>query len=175
MDALKLKIFDVLLDRITVSEFENWLYDSEEILENIKSNSLYFDVITINYRSRTWNTDLNNLVISSLGKNYYEILEIKKACSDIIESETFSEAHSVLNTLTQNFDFDTDYSILWKLYTLKDYFDLVSEGFCKVGTLLSEAKFYSKQTLKLIKTTQSFDKTKTTLESDLIPYVNRKL
>lgn len=54
MDALKLKIFDVLLERITVPEFENWLYDSEEILNDLESNSLYFDVITINYRNKTW-------------------------------------------------------------------------------------------------------------------------
>ncbi len=39
MEALKLKIFDVLTKRIAASEFENWLYNSEEFMNQISLNS----------------------------------------------------------------------------------------------------------------------------------------
>ena len=167
MEALKLKIFDVLTEKITVSEFENWLYDSEEILKNIEVNTLYFDVITVNYKSKDWNTALNRIAINYLGEVYSEIIEIKRLCSSIVESETFSETHNFLKDLAQNFDFDTDYSVLWKLYILKDYFDLVVEGFYKVGSLEKEVVFYSKNALQIIKEGQNLDEIKTTLEIPL--------
>ena len=61
METLKRKIFDVLTGKITVSEFENWLYNCEEILENLDSNSFYFDVIEVNYKSNKCKQLLTNI------------------------------------------------------------------------------------------------------------------
>lgn len=174
MEALELKIFDVLVEKITVLEFENWLYESEEIIGDIELNALYFDAITINYRSKTWEMDLNAIAINHLGEKCCEILEIWKVCTSIIKSETFSETHNVLYGLAKDFDYETDYSIVSELYVLRDYFDLVSEGVCEIGTFKIEADFYSRQTLEIIQENQNFDETKTALERNLKGFKNYK-
>ena len=76
MEAVKLKIFDALIEKITVSEFENWLYNSEEFMNQINSNSFYFDVISINYKSDKWGSELNCLAKECLDGDYIEILKI---------------------------------------------------------------------------------------------------
>ncbi|QXP60530.1 hypothetical protein [Olleya sp. HaHaR_3_96] len=164
MEALKLKIFDVLTKKIAVSEFENWLYDSEEIIENIELNTIYFDAISINYKGKNWSTDLNNIALNYLGETYNEIIEINKLCSAIIESEAFPETHNLLSDLQRNFDFDKDYSVLWKLYILKDYFDLVAEGVYQIGTFKKEADYYSKKALEIILKNEKINEIKTKLE-----------
>ena len=167
MEALKLKIFNVLVGKITVSEFEDWLYTSEELLNNLENNVLYFDVITINFRSKSWMSDLKNVVLNNLGSSYLEIHEIKVICSNIMNSKTFHETHKIVNDLARNFNDDTDYTILWELYRLKDFFDYVEDGFCNIETLEIEAKFYSKQVLKTIQEHQEIDKLKAKLELSL--------
>jgi len=167
METLKLKIFNVLTKKITVSEFENWLYDSEEIIENIELNTIYFDTIQINYKGKNWSTDLNNIALNYLGETYNEIIEINKLCSAIIKSEAFPETHNILRDLERNFDFDKDYSVLWKLYILKDYFDLVTEGVCLIGSFKIEANYYSKKALKTILKNEKINEIKTKLERNL--------
>ena len=58
MKALEYKIFDVLTERITVSQFENWLYTNDELLSNLDSNPYYFDLFTINYSNDEWSKKL---------------------------------------------------------------------------------------------------------------------
>ncbi len=170
MEALKLKIFNVLVDKITVSEFENWLYTSEEILGSLENNLLYFDVITINFRGKSWMSDLKSIVLNSLDSSYAEILEIKEICSKITSTKTHQETHKIINYLAQGFNYDTDYLILWELYRLKDYFDYVEDGFCYVGNIEIEAKFYSEQVIKIIQETREIDNIKVKLELALQPF-----
>lgn len=174
MAALKLKIFDVLTEKISVLEFEKWLYNSEEFISQINANSFYFDIISINYKSDKCTSELNELAKKHLGYDYLEILTIKKICSSIIKSETFKETHRILNAMAEDFDCDTDFSILWKFYSLKDSFDLVEECIYDEGTLQIEAKFYSNQAVEIIKKFKSFDELKSELEVDLIPFKSSK-
>ena len=170
MEALKLKIFNVLVDKITVSEFEDWLYTSEEILNNLENNLLYFDVITIDFRGKSWRLDLKTIVLNALNSSYFEIIEIKEICSKIVNAKTYQEIHKVINHLEEDFNYDTDYAILWELYKLKDYFDYVEGGFCYVGTEEIETKFYSEQVLKTIQEKQDVNDIKVVLELALQPY-----
>ena len=174
MEALKLKIFNVLTEKIQVSEFETWLYNSERFLNEIDSNSFFFDILSINYKSDKWALELNNLIIEFLGGDCLEVLKIKNSCLSILESETLKETYEILIYLTRDFDYDTQYSILWKFYTLRDYFGLVDEGIYKIGTLQIEAKFYAKQTIEIITKIEDFNELKTALEVDLIPFKRSK-
>lgn len=96
MKALKLKIFNVLTENISVLEFEKWLYNSEEFMSQINLNTLYFDVISINYKTELWALKLNNLAKEHLNADCLEILKIKKDCLQVLESYSFQETHEIL-------------------------------------------------------------------------------
>ncbi|WP_034060522.1 hypothetical protein [Lacinutrix jangbogonensis] len=170
MDTLKLIIFDVLTEKITVSKLENWLYNSEEIMNEIDLNSFYFDVISINYKSCSWKLELNHLAECHLHNDYLEILTIKRSCLNIIESETFEDTHKMLTAAVRDFEYNTGYSILWVFSRFKDYFDLVKEGIWKKGTLKNEVKFHSKKTIEIIKNFKNIDELKSQLEENLKPF-----
>ncbi|RZN83860.1 MAG: hypothetical protein EVB11_03825 [Winogradskyella sp.] len=175
MKALKNKIYQLLIEKITVSEFENWLYNSEEILSKLNSNAFCFDVISIDYRSSDWHEELNKLIQTNFEDDYLEIIRIRKWCSKILKSQTFTEINDVFEIVYQNFDFDTEYSIYWEFYTLRDYFGLVEDGIWKVGTLIQQAKHHSNQTIKIIAKYDDFKSVKKALEGNLIPFKKETL
>lgn len=167
METLKRKIFDVLTGKITVSEFENWLYNCEEILENLDSNSFYFDVIEVNYKSNKWKQLLTNIFKEYISEEQIEVFRIENICEKIISSKTFDETHLILKEEFKDFNYDTNFSILWKLYLLYDHFEFVIEGFKQERELEAEAKFYAKETLNIFEKSDDFEILKIILEQEL--------
>lgn len=167
METLKRKIFDVLTGKITVSEFENWLYNCEEILENLDSNSFYFDVIEVNYKSNKWKQLLTNIFKEYISEEQIEVFRIENICEKIISSKTFDETHLILKEEFKDFNYDTNFSILWKLYLLYDHFEFVIEGFKQERELEAEAKFYAKETLNIFEKSDDFEILKIMLEQEL--------
>jgi hypothetical protein len=167
MEAIKSKIFDVLTNRISITQFENWLYDSEEILENLKEDSLYFDVVTINYKSKSWRTDLKAITLNKFTFEFTEIVKIEESCTLIVNAKTAEEIYNVISKLVKDFNFETDYSILWEFLRLKDYFDLVKEGLISVGNLEKQSRFYASKTLKIVSNGEDFESIKKDLEQSL--------
>lgn len=167
METLKRKIFDVLTGKITVSEFENWLYNCEEILENLDSNSFYFDVIEVNYKSNKWKQLLTNIFKEYISEEQIEVFRIENICEKIISSKTFDETHLILKEEFKDFNYDTNFSILWKLYLLYDHFEFVIEGFKQERELEAEAKFYAEETLNIFEKSDDFEILKIILEQEL--------
>jgi len=170
MKALKQKIFEVLTNKIGVCQFEEWLYNTEEITSQLDINRFYFNVITINYKSNDWTNELNNLVESEFDEDYLEITRIKDWCLNILKSSTVEEIRAVLEDVYTYYNFDTEYNICWEFYTLRDYFGLVEEGVLKIGILIEQAKYYSVQTLNIMSNYESFNDLKLALEERLITY-----
>ncbi|WP_298755758.1 hypothetical protein [uncultured Psychroserpens sp.] len=168
--ALKDKVFKVLTEQISVTEFEEWLYNSEELLSQIESNTFAFDAISINYKSNEWNSKLNTLLKEYQCDELLEIITIRKACVAILISETFEDTYELLKISTRNFDYDTEYTILCEFYSFRNYFGLVEEGFWKIGVLEVELKLYAKQIVELINEYQNFERVKEALKLDLKPY-----
>ena len=169
MEALKLKIFDVLTEKIAVSEFENWLYNSEEFMNQIDSNSFYFDVISINYKDEKWQKQLDDLTRRKYDEDFMILYNIERCCIEILESQNPEKIYQILSKLVHDFDYDTDYNILWEFYSMKDYYELFKEGFCPKYNLLQEAKFYATQVIYLTKNCKNFEETKKALTKDLKP------
>lgn len=76
MEALKLRIFDVLTEKITVSEFENWLYNQNEIINNLNTNSFYFELISIDYTTENWAKKLHKLSKETYDDDFVSISNI---------------------------------------------------------------------------------------------------
>ncbi|WP_397364061.1 hypothetical protein [Olleya sp. R77988] len=175
MEALKLKIFDVLTGKITVSEFENWLYNCEEFISLINSNSFYFNVISINYKDEKWKKQLDNLVKEKYNENFKLVYKIERSCLEIIESNEPKKVYEILTKLTLNFDYDTDYYALWDFYSIHSRFDTFYGSMFNENELLKEAKFYAKQVIESTKNSKNFVETNETLMKELKSYESEKI
>lgn len=176
MEVLKLKIFDALTEKIAVYEFENWLYNSQEFMSQIDSVPFYFDVISINYRDEKWSDNLEKLF-----KEYYYygdlqiIYKIEKSCLEISKSESPEMVYQILSSLLDDFDYQTDFDILWKFYSIKNCFECFDGSFFNKYELQKETKFYSKQVIGLIENCKDYKEIKQALELGLTPLQTREI
>lgn len=175
MEALKFKIFDALTEKITVSEFENWLYNSQEFISLIDSIPFYFDVISINYRDEKWSDNLEKLFKEYYYEDLQVIYKIEKSCLEIIKSESPEIVYKILSNLLDDFDYQTDFDILWKFYSIKYYFECFEGSMFNKYELQKEAKFYSKQVICLTEKCQDFKEIKQALELGLTPLKTREI
>ncbi|MWW24285.1 hypothetical protein [Algibacter lectus] len=123
MEALKLKIFDVLTEKIAVSEFENWLYSSEYINQKIKADSLFFNVININYREAKSIKELKEITASIFTDEELLVVNLLQGCKKIARSESFENFKNHISNIVSDFDCNTDFNSFWEFYEIYYGFD----------------------------------------------------
>lgn len=175
MEALKLKIFQVLTEKITVLEFENWMYNSEEFMSKINNDSFYFDVISINYKDENWFKKLEQLANKEFTEDFLFLFKIKNSCLEVMKSSNARETYQILSKLLVNYNFDSDYEIVWKFFNIHDCLETFNGSMFNENTLFEEAKFYSKQVIELTKNCIEIEDLKRLLMLDLLPFKNEEL
>ena len=129
MEALKLKIFDVLTEKIAVSEFENWLYSSEYINQKIKADSLFFNVININYREAKSIKELKEITASIFTDEELLVVKLLQNCIKIKNAEASKNIKKSVVGIISDFDYCTDLNPFWEFYDVYcsynsyDYFE----------------------------------------------------
>lgn len=123
MEALKLKIFDVLTEKITVSEFENWLYSSEYMNQKIKGDSLFFNVVIINYREAKSIKELQEIASEIFSEEELLVFRLFRNCLKIANSDTTEHLKKYVLNIITDFDFDNDLDAFWEFYDIYYSFD----------------------------------------------------
>ena len=108
MDALKLKIFDVLTEKISVSEFENWLYSSELLDEKLKENSLMFEVVNVNYKLENSLKMLKNIASTIFDDEDFLVIKIEDNCRKIINTNEPEKIKDYVFNIIQDYNFDIE-------------------------------------------------------------------
>ncbi len=167
MKALKHKIFNVLIEKITVSEFENWLYNSEEIIENLDNNPYYFDLISINYKNDKWQNEFKNLVKKNYGTDLLILSRLEVICSKIIHSKNINDCHWLISEIIKDYNYETENIVLFDFYSLYSQFDLINLGYMSDSNYSSEAKYISSLFLNKVENFNSLDEKVNALKSSL--------
>lgn len=153
METLKLKIFEVLVEKITVLEFENWLYNSEFLKEELKSNSLIFSLVDLNYRNDNIIKKLEEVTSGILCEEEKITLVIEQECRNIINVSNSKEIEKSVLRIIEDFDFDDDFQVLWNFYDIyhsfEGYYDANYFG-GDFEAIDKETKALAEQTLKKI-------------------------
>jgi len=166
MEALKLKIFEVLTEKIAVEEFENWLYNSEEILGNLNSNSFYFDLISINFKDEKWKLELSQIVDTDL----WVLSETEKLCREIQATQNLKVCGQLVSELVNlmagdSFE-ETEYIIVYNFHSLNSRYDLIKLNYMKSSDFILEAKYYSNILLEKLENFESLNEKIDVLKSN---------
>lgn len=143
MEALKLKIFEVIGARIVIEEFENWLYNEFDLLKSIDSNTTLFDVITLNYKKSNCLAKLLKKSSELFTYEEYTLLRIVYSCRIIISTKSKSIIFKEISELNRDFDFETEYRLIWLFYALNEQIDLSKDGLIKESTTLKTIRNHS--------------------------------
>lgn len=138
MENLKLKIFDVLTETISVAEFEQWLYSSTAIINSISSNSTVYNIVNINYKAEDAQEKLLKLTFEKFNYEENKVILLLQCCKKINTATNkvliFQNVHNIVKDL----DYDRNYSLLWAFYSLREEIIMIEEGIVRVGRIVSK-------------------------------------
>tara|TARA_R110002033_G_scaffold32024_3_gene69308 strand:+ start:604 stop:1107 length:504 start_codon:yes stop_codon:yes gene_type:complete len=160
METLKLKIFEVLVNDITIEEFETWLYKSDLLNENLKENSLIFEVITINYRKKTALKDLKYIASTLFNEEHLAVMKIEVNCRKIVNSNTPKHLEKYVFNIIEDFNFEiesTVYGEFYSLYFSFDGYDYTNYTKGSLKEINSRTVTYAKIVLESLKNCKTID------------------
>ncbi len=155
MEALKLKIFEVIGSRIAIEEFEKWLYGESNILKSIDSNTTIFDVITLNYKKSNCLAQLLKLSSDLFTYEEYALLRLVHSCRKIISTKSKSITFKEIYELNRDFNFETEYRLIWLFYTLNEQIDLSKNGLIKELITLKTIRNHSQTVISKFRRSSS--------------------
>jgi hypothetical protein len=88
-DILKLKIFKLLNHKLSIEDFESWIYIKENELEVNLEEELYFDLISFNYKSKHAKQDFFKAFDRIINKHEFEIWKINDILESIINNDEY--------------------------------------------------------------------------------------
>lgn len=170
METLKLKIFEVLVNDITIEEFETWLYKSDLLNENLKENSLIFEVITINYRKETALKELKYIASTLFDEKHLVVMKIEANCRKIVNSITPKNIEKYVFNIIEGFNFEmesTVYEEFYSIYFSFDGYDYINYTKGSLEDINSRTIEYAKYVLENLKNCKTIDDKKEVLFLDL--------
>lgn len=147
---LKQTAYQLLIDKITVNEFEQYLFKSVEGEIELQSNSLLFDFVNINYKSGNYKKQLFRFLENFCSEEELLSLKIYSLCMKLLSFEKQNVIIGVINEMSSLFNFnDYDYEILYEFYLLNsmilpdgyNYYHLTKEQ------VVINAKLYAKEVI----------------------------
>ncbi|WP_299898590.1 hypothetical protein [uncultured Aquimarina sp.] len=158
---LELTISEVLVDKITIDEFESIIYQ-DFYVDQIKSNNFIKNVITINYRNKNWKKELEDLIRQSWDTKKYLGYSIRNYCLKLIETDNPDIIFNFVNKIAElNIKYDYEYKTLMQFYLFSNELGLIESGYgsYSVEKLIKYIKTYAKKYIN----TYSFD-----IDTDLL-------
>ncbi|MCH2195346.1 hypothetical protein [Kordia sp.] len=121
METLQLEIYNTLVGKQSISGFEEFLYGCENILNNLEKNSFFYTILTINYRSESCLSELEQESRIQYGDDFIKVFILEQSCIKILQTKNVNTLYSILGKMIKEFDFNPDetYNISYKF---RDYY-----------------------------------------------------
>lgn len=148
---MKEKVFSVLLEKMEINEFETWLYTEESIINSIEDDSFIYDLITINYKDKNAIPLLKEIVFKKIKYEEYITLVIERNCKRILELDEWDNIYKLFNEIFSFFDFDKEYFLMWRFYSINSRIDLIDIGYETKASIINEMKELSLQIANQLK------------------------
>ena len=142
---LKQQAYQVLINKIDVKVFEKSLYQLVEETE-LRSNSLLFNLVCINYKSKKYKKELNNIIKDYCTEEELLSLKIYENSLKAVQSTHWKEIHEIIEYFSnQYFGNEYEYDIFYVFYRLCDELDLLKSGYNTMteDLIIKKAKEYS--------------------------------
>lgn len=84
LNEIETKYFDLTEDKISADEFEQWVYQSKS-LENELDKNEYLDLISLDFRTSSAKYEIEKILKDKVNKGKFETLKLLNFLEDIIE------------------------------------------------------------------------------------------
>ena len=84
LNEIESKYLDLMGNKISIKEFENWVYNSTWLEEKLTEDE-YMDLISLNYRTPSSRHEIGKILKERLNKGKFETVKMVKLLNEIIE------------------------------------------------------------------------------------------
>lgn len=147
MKELELSISKVLINTITLDEFENIIYQ-EFYADKMLSNNFIYRTITINYKGEYWKKELEELIYELWGEKKYLTYLLRNYCLRIIENDNSESIFDISAKISElNIKYDYEYKTLMQFYSFTDELGLILAGYgsYSIEKLVKNIKAYAEE------------------------------
>ena len=86
-EIIKLNFFKLLDNEFPISEFENWIYEQDSLLEIELDKTVYFDLISFNYKHEKSLFQLKEKLKQTIDTKEFVIWKIRNLLQNIIDEK----------------------------------------------------------------------------------------
>jgi len=149
MKTIDRNIFKLISNTITVDEFESYLYQ-EDVIAQIDSNELVFDLVDINYKKQDFLKEVKNVVQKHFNELDFLLIELRFNCLKIIEAESISQIEDIISkysNLYRESDFNDE--TFGYFYSISNHLDFIDDEYMiyNQDQLFSNVKSFARKYL----------------------------
>jgi len=148
---LKHKAYQVLIDKIDVITFEEYLYKKVEEIEDFKSDSILFDFLCIDYKYENYRKEFKNLIEDSFSEEELLSLKIYEECLNISKIDDKKDIYKSLDEFYDLYiSYEYNYELLYGFYLLIVEKDSIEYGYSLINEkeLLIKIKKHTSKVLE---------------------------
>jgi len=137
MELLKNKIFEVNARIITIAQFEQWLYTTQGIAENIETNDFIMKMVSLNYKDKNIHNILEKICFEEYDQEEFLIKMIELNCLHLAQVTGSQEMWKIVNTICRYNNLESNYRLINKFYYLEDEISLAQGGLIKESVVIA--------------------------------------
>jgi hypothetical protein len=143
---LKHKVLQLYLNKISLENFENDLYNFVEKQTLIKG-TFFYELVILNYRDKDYRKKLFDLLTFYSSEEEILALKLYQNCKSIIDSDSQKEILNIIDLLgVLCYETEYIYGALFRFYRLSDRISIKHEGYYYISSkeVVQQAKYFSK-------------------------------
>jgi len=163
MKKLRFEIYNTLVGKQSVQDFEQFLYSNQMILDNLDNNAFYYTIVTINYRSSDCLHMLEKEAFLQYGEDFKKVVTVEKSCVEITQQTSLDVYCEILKNILIDFVHEEDPNLFWGFYEFYDRVDLILCGYCyeEHGMYQKEIQDFAEKILNQMQNLTSYSAKKT--------------
>jgi hypothetical protein len=148
MQQLKTKLFAAVGGTLSIDKFEKWLYSDPVIKNNIQTDDLIFQVVSLNYLDKNIKYELKKICFSFFRREDFLVDLVEQNCIVFSERLYHKGSESLFENICPHHSFDEDYFLIEQFYWLEDEWALAIDGVGHMHQVIKEINELVDLTLK---------------------------
>ncbi|UBM60006.1 hypothetical protein LAG90_09055 [Marinilongibacter aquaticus] len=130
MDKVRYMLYKLMSRTLTLEEFETWLYNDEYVKNNLPSNGLILELLSINLRSKHALWELEKFCFENFSREECILEVVRSNCEKIRDGAGDQAIGDFISNIGRYYDWDEGYCLVSQVYWLGDEWSMAQEGYC---------------------------------------------
>ncbi len=138
MKRLKKMLYKVLSRTISLEAFEAWLYADKYVNEQLLSNNLILELLSLNLRSKFAMMELETFCFKHFKREDFLVYLVKFNCEDFLGDKNDEGVDRFFENLDRFFNWEDDFKLINQFTNINDKWYLAKDGWISKSDVRNE-------------------------------------